>query len=317
MTPPERRQGVGRALRETDPAAPTGRQAEASQPIEAGQSALQVAFLTQLGHALGTAGDPVSSTERTLRSVADGYGLADLEIAVLPTLVLVRAHQAGVSTIDLVGAEVGDGLRLDQVAAVFEIVDLARQGQLPAQSGLDRLAAIWTIPARFGAPVRVVGHVILSIGLGLIITPRPSALLYCAGLGLLVGLLTEVGRRWTTVDVLLPVLASLLVSLIVFLAAQVGQVVAPLLLLIPPLITFLPGGALTTAMLELADRHPIAGATRLVAGATQVVLIVFGILAGQTLVGIPAALAFAQRRASAMERPNHDTPARVSRRSPL
>jgi uncharacterized membrane protein YjjB (DUF3815 family) len=111
----------------------------------------------------------------------------------------------------------------------------------------------------------------------------------------LVGLLTELARRWASLDALLPVIAATLVSVLVFLATRAGYAVAPLLLLIPPLITFLPGGMLTTAMLELADRHPIAGATRLVAGATQVALLVFGIVVGQTLVGLPTEQAFAQR----------------------
>jgi uncharacterized membrane protein YjjB (DUF3815 family) len=48
-------------------------------------------------------------------------------------------------------------------------------------------------------------------------------------------------------------------------------------------------------MIELADRQPIAVATRLVAGSAQVLLLMFGIVAGQTLAGTPAALAFARR----------------------
>ena len=213
----------------------------------------------------------------------------------LPTLVLVRARTRGAPALDLAGAEVGEALRLDQVGALHDVVDLARRGQFAADEGLERLAAVWATPARFGAAVRVAGHVILSVGLGLIITPRLGALVLCAGLGLLVGLLTELGRRWASLGVLLPVVAAVLVSVLVFLATRAGYVVAPLLLLVPPLITFLPGGVLTTAMVELADRHPIAGATRLVAGATQVVLLVFGLVVGQTLVGLPPAQAFAQR----------------------
>jgi uncharacterized membrane protein YjjP (DUF1212 family) len=266
-----------------------------SQPAHATQQVLAVKFVTELGHALIVAGGPVSSTERTLRQVALGYGMLDLEIGVLSTLVLVRAEDRGMPIMDLAGAEAGEGLRLDQVSTLYDVVNEARLGQLPAAEGLARLAEVWAAPARFNSAVRILGHIIRSVGLGLIITPRPTALLYCAGLGLLVGVLTQVGRRWKHVDVLLPVISSLVVSVIVFLAADAGQIFAPLLLLMPPLITFLPGGALTTAMVELADRHPIAGATRLVAGATQVMLLVFGIVAAQTLVGIPPAIAFAQR----------------------
>ncbi len=259
------------------------------------QHALEVAFLTQLGCALSAAGDPVSSTERTLQRVARRNGLSDVEVGVLPTLVFVRAHDGETPTVDLAAAGTDHSLRLDQIGALYDIVDSAQLGRLSASDGLARLNDLWSMPARFGVLVRILGQVILSIGLGLIITPRPSALLYCAGLGLLVGVLIEIGRRSSTLEVLLPVIASLAVSIIVFLATAAGEVLAPLLLLIPPLITFLPGGMLTTAMLELADHHPIAGASRLVAGATQVFLLVFGIIAAQVLVGLPPELAFAKR----------------------
>jgi uncharacterized membrane protein YjjP (DUF1212 family) len=252
----------------------------------------EIAFLTQLGHALSAAGDPVSSTERTLRRVADSNGLSDLQIAVLPTVVFVRGHDGQAPTLDLAAAEMTHDLRLDQIGALYDIVDLARRDHLPASDGLARLADVWRMPARFGALVRTAGQVILSLGLALIIAPQPNALVYCAVLGLMVGVLIELGQRWATLQVMLPAIASLLVAFSVFELVRVSQLAAPLLVLIPPLITFLPGGMLTTAMVELADRHPIAGASRLVAGATQVLLMVFGIVAGQVLAGLPSEQAF-------------------------
>src|SRR5262245_65606020 len=86
---------------------------------DASDRALQVQFLTRLSHALSAAGDPVSSTEQTLRDVAVGYGLADVEIGVLSTLVLVRARDRGVSTLVLAGAEDGGAICLDNVGGVY------------------------------------------------------------------------------------------------------------------------------------------------------------------------------------------------------
>ena len=268
---------------------------EPSEPrMEAGDQPVQVQFLGQLGGALSAADDPVSSTQDTLDRLAASYGLSEVEIAVLPTMILVRARENGLLTLDLAGRGDKD-LRLDQVGHLYDIVDQTRRGELDATQGLVRLTEMWATPPRFGALVRVVGHVILAVGLGLILTPRPMALVWCAGLGVLVGVLRELGQRWLSLDVLLPVVSAVLVSVIVYLATVAGQIVSPLLLLIAPLITFLPGGVLTTAMIELADRQTIAGATRLVAGITQVVLLVFGLVVGQTLVGIHPADAFAQR----------------------
>ncbi len=254
----------------------------------------EIAFLTQLGHALSAAGDPVSSTERTLRRVAARSGLSDLQIGVLPTLVLVRGHDGRAPTMDLAAADLSHDLRLDQIGALYDIVDLARRDQLSASDGLRRLADLWNMPPRFGVGVRIIGQVILSVGLALVITPQPMALLFSAVLGLIVGVLIELGQRSATLQVMLPAVASLVVAFSVFEMARAYHIVAPMLLLIPPPITFLPGGMLTTAMVELADRHPIAGASRLVAGATQVLLMVFGIVAGQVLVGLPSEQAFAK-----------------------
>jgi uncharacterized membrane protein YjjP (DUF1212 family) len=257
--------------------------------------ALEIAFLTRLGHALSAAGDPVSSTERTLRRIAHRNGLTDVQIGVLPTLVLVRGRDGPTPIIDLATADVGHDLRLDQIGALYDVVHGAELGEVSASDGLARLTDVWTMQPRFGAPLRIVGQVVLSVGLGLILTPSANALAYCAVLGLIVGLLIELARFWATLEVLLPAIASLLVAVIVFVAAHAELVTAPLLLLIPPLITFLPGGMLTTAMVELADRHSIAGASRLLAGATQVLLLVFGIVVAQALVGLPPEVAYARR----------------------
>jgi uncharacterized membrane protein YjjB (DUF3815 family) len=56
--------------------------------------------------------------------------------------------------------------------------------------------------------------------------------------------------------------------------------------LIPALVTFLPGSLLTTATLDLAAGEVISGSSRLVAGTMQLVLLSFGIVAGAQIAGI-------------------------------
>jgi uncharacterized membrane protein YjjB (DUF3815 family) len=51
---------------------------------------------------------------------------------------------------------------------------------------------------------------------------------------------------------------------------------------------FLPGAALTTAVLELAAGQMVSGASRLVSGCVQLGLLAFGILAGIEAVNLPA-----------------------------
>ena len=56
------------------------------------------------------------------------------------------------------------------------------------------------------------------------------------------------------------------------------------------LVVFLPGATLTTAVLELAAGQIVSGASRLVAGAVQLALLAFGILAGVEAVGVSSSL---------------------------
>ena len=60
--------------------------------------------------------------------------------------------------------------------------------------------------------------------------------------------------------------------------------------MVASLVVFLPGATLTTAVLELAAGQIVSGASRLVAGAVQLALLAFGILAGVEAVGVSSSL---------------------------
>jgi len=55
--------------------------------------------------------------------------------------------------------------------------------------------------------------------------------------------------------------------------------------LIPPLVTFLPGAMLTFGMIELAYGDMVSGSSRLITGFVQLFLIAFGLAAGAMLAG--------------------------------
>jgi uncharacterized membrane protein YjjB (DUF3815 family) len=84
----------------------------------------------------------------------------------------------------------------------------------------------------------------------------------------------------------LPVVAAALVSGLVFVAVRYGLPVEPLHALVPPLVTFLPGGMLTLAMVELAYGDMVSGSSRLTTGFVQLVLLAFGLAAGAAIVGV-------------------------------
>ena len=179
----------------------------------------------------------------------------------------------------------GATLRLDQVGAVDRLARDALAGGLDPVAGLRRLEAAIAAPPRFGLALRVLGHVVLTLGFGLVLSPTLQALPWYALLGLVVGLLRTIGLRLPTVSVALPVVAAALVTWLVF--RYVGPAVGedPSRLLTPALVSLLPGAVLTVATIELASDQVVAGASRLVYGIAQLLLLAFGVLAGATIAG--------------------------------
>jgi uncharacterized membrane protein YjjB (DUF3815 family) len=112
--------------------------------------------------------------------------------------------------------------------------------------------------------------------------------------GAIVGVLRLVARNQRTLQVLLPVFAAFCIAALTALVIKHDLANPGLRALIASLVVFLPGAALTTAVLELAAGDMIAGASRLVWAGVQLLLLAFGILAGVEAVGVPAATVFAQ-----------------------
>jgi uncharacterized membrane protein YjjP (DUF1212 family) len=81
-------------------------------------------------------------------------------------------------------------------------------------------------------------------------------------------------------------IAATLVASLVFFGANQGLPLNPGYLLVPPLVTFLPGAMLTFGMVELAYGDLVSGSSRLIGGLVQLVLLAIGLAAGAMLVGL-------------------------------
>ena len=243
-------------------------------------------FLLYLGSALTAAGEAVNEIQDHLEVVAAAYGAPEARIVVLPTFVVVSLEPTRPVTLEPT-AQLRGVLRLDQTSAVFEVLKAARTGEIDPAEGSGRILAIMAMKPRFGAPIRLVGHVILTVGLCLVLQPTGADLVLAGIFGAMVGAIKELGNRWTRFQMVLPVVAAFLVSAITFALANEGWAQADLRAMIAPLVTFLPGAALTTAVIELSAAQLVTGASRLVAGSLQLMLLAFGIVAAAQAVGIP------------------------------
>lgn len=252
--------------------------------VEAGQAR---ELVVQLGTAMSAAGDSVDAIHGKLEQVMAALGFDDFEVVVFPTALFVETGYGPTARVQL-GSELGTSLRFDQTAVLYDLIRDVIAGDVDATTGLVRLEAIRRMRPRFRWPERTLGHALLTLGLALLLQPTPATLAACFALGLLIGLLKL--PRLPTLQLIFPVVASFLVGVIVLESTKHLHIDNPVRILVPPLVTFLPGGALTTGTQELAAGEMIAGASRLVSGLVQLLLLTFGILAAASIVGAPLAL---------------------------
>jgi uncharacterized membrane protein YjjP (DUF1212 family) len=246
------------------------------------------AFLLEVGRALSLAGTSVSETQERLLRIAAANGARAARIIVLPTALFIALGPADSATIESV-PQLSGALRLDQISVLYELVRNAERGELDPATGLAAVRAIRTMKPRHGRVVAVAGHTLMTVGLCLILQPTLVDVAIAGCLGAIVGTLVVLARGHHTIGLLVPVISAMVVSALTFAAVRHGLADPGLRTLIAPLVTFLPGGALTTATVELASGEMVAGASRLVFGAVQLLLLAFGIVAGADIAGVPRA----------------------------
>jgi uncharacterized membrane protein YjjP (DUF1212 family) len=246
-------------------------------------------FLLALGKAMLESGDPVTHVELSLGRIAARNGLDDAAVIVLPAVLLVSVP--GEEAAQTAMSPAYGRLRLDQVEAVFQVVDEAEKGEITPAEGLARLHAARALPPNFSPLLRVVGYAVMTVGLALILRGGWDELLIAGTLGTIIGALSlEAARLPSAYQVFLPIVSSFGVATIVFVLARTDidlQIYPPL---VAPLVAFLPGALLTTSVIELATGQMMSGAGRLAAGGMQLVLLALGIVTAGQLVGIPGTI---------------------------
>jgi len=241
-------------------------------------------FMYRLGQAYLASGEQTAQVELILRRVAAAYGMRKSRVVAFPTAVFITFHDGERERVTL-SEGASQSLRLDQMADVYELGKQAQEAAVEPQAGLQQLSAILRKPARYGAFGNVLGHAILSFGLAMVLMPTWMNLVVATVIGVIVGLAKQLNRDRAVLSVPTPVIAALMVSSMVFLAIKQGLAIDPVYVLIPPLVTFLPGAMLTLGMVELAYGDMVSGSSRLITGFVQLVLLVFGLAAGAVLVG--------------------------------
>ncbi|UOE43136.1 threonine/serine ThrE exporter family protein [Agromyces larvae] len=240
-------------------------------------------FLLGLAEGMLAADDGVDRVGDTMREVSRAYGHDEVDFFVLPTLTLVETGGGDTPKLGFRTSSRAK-LRFDQIAALYELIARAKQAAIDPRDGIDRLNEIGAMKLERHWGWRVFGHALLTTGLALLLAPTWQGALLAFGLGAVLGFAKLI--RSPTLQLVFPVVAAFVSALAVFLLAPAIEVGDPIRLMIAPLATFLPGGVLTTAVMELAAGQMVSGASRLVTGLVTLGLLSFGIIAAGTIIGV-------------------------------
>lgn len=246
-----------------------------------------LASLEAVGEAMIDAGYSVSGIHSTLVDIARINGYPQTEIVVFPTALFVSTRGQG----QVRTGAVSSGhfpLRLNQIDALDDVIYSARTRASDPREITAGIVSLRNLPAPYSNAQQVAAHSLLSASLSVLLGASWVGVGVAAAFGLGVGFVLMVTRGIKRqYQSLITVGVAFAVSVAVFTLTRTGVDPGVLPALIAPLITFLPGGLLTTGVIELATGQMMAGAGRIAAGAMQLILLAAGVIAGASLVGIP------------------------------
>ncbi|MFC1411933.1 threonine/serine exporter ThrE family protein [Streptacidiphilus sp. N1-12] len=227
--------------------------------------------------------------EERLTAVAAAYG-ARVEASVSAESAVVSIGGA-----TRVLAHAPEIPQLDRVSALKPWLARVTAGQLPVRQARAQLEAIAASPPPYPPWLRVAGVVLFSVGFGVSIQPTWQEAWITALLGLAVGLIQAGVQRSRRPGWLAPLCASTVVGTVVLTASHQGWVHGgTIALMIPALFVFIPGDAITMAMLELSAGRYTPGAARMAQSLAALGTLAFGPVLAAAALGLDQSEIFDQ-----------------------
>ena len=239
------------------------------------------AMLREIGIALVEVAQPTPIVESRLQSIAARYTTEQVRVVVLPTVLMI---QIGENAYEIDGST-HSSLQLDAAGRIDDIASLAEAGAITPTEAAAAVSRARTMPTRYGRSATIVGYAITTVGFGMMINPTWASLPGYFFLGLVVGAIVTLAAPLPSLTPILPTLCAVVVTLLAtwFVADTAND--GLLRVISPALVATLPGMALTTGAMELANSQIISGASRLVYGISQLALLVFGVVMATMIAG--------------------------------
>lgn len=239
------------------------------------------AMLREIGIALVEVQQPTLLVTARLQRIAAQYTDHPVRMIVLPTVLVIQVGTVAYEVETSTHATV----QLDLAGRIDAITELAECGAITPAEAIKSVAAARVMEPRFRPITTVIGYAVTSVGFGMVINPTWASLPGYLFLGLVVGAIVAVGRPFPSLTAVLPTVAAMVITMLAtwFVADAAND--GLLRVISPALVALLPGMSLTIGAMELASSQVISGASRLVYGVVQLMLLVFGVALGMHFAG--------------------------------
>ena len=242
-----------------------------------------LALIAEVGEALNRSSYPVPLTKQVIQDITSAYE-DDISTEVFATYIIALDRANGKVAV----ANTGSMYRFDQVAQTESLIHKLRSAKVPIGQTLKDLRAVATAPPPVNAVARVVGYMLMALGFALCFRMSVPATIAAVLISIPVAaiLLWSTGKG--TLATLMPFLLTFLAALAIAIWAIHGGTSDPVRLAVIPVVTLIPGAALTTALMELTAGEMIAGATRLISALVVLLSMAFGLALAIDIVGMPS-----------------------------
>jgi uncharacterized membrane protein YjjP (DUF1212 family) len=218
-------------------------------------------LVIELGRAFHQAGVPADTLEEVMRDAARILAV-DLQVTALPTSITAAIGAGYAQRVVLLRLEPGT-IDLRRLALLNVVFDRIAARKVEPAAALAEVRGIEALVPRHSSVLIVLAYCILAFGAAIILGGGAQEIAAAALIGVSTGLIAVVGKRVGVVARLFEVLAAFSATLIVAAYKQRVPELQVYVPLVAGLIQLVPGLSLTAALHELADRHLVAGTSRL------------------------------------------------------
>lgn len=238
-------------------------------------------LVAEVGGALNRSSYPAPQTTQVLGEICEAYD-ADIATEVFATYIIALNRPDGKVAV----ANTGSTFRFDQIADTESLVHKLRSAELPIEDARARLRTIVNSKPPVAFIVRVIGYALMALGFALCFRMDVAGTIAAVVVSLPIAAIQLWSSIKGTLAALMPILLTFLSALALTLFAVHGGVEDSVRLAVIPVLTLIPGAALTTALIELTTGDMIAGSTRLIAALMVLLSMAFGLALALDITGV-------------------------------